>query len=231
MATKTKKMEQFAVIGLGKFGSSMTKALHKLGKDVLAIDNIEERVNAVRDYATHTITADASDINVLKELGISNFDAVIIAIGENMQANILVTMMCKEMGIKNIIAKAQNDTHKTVLTKIGADMVIVPEEDMAERLATTLANPGLSDLMGLTDDYSIVETNIPSSWSGKTLQELNIRSKYNINLLMIMRGKEIITSLAGDTILKNGDMLISGGINDDIHKFTVKISALSENDK
>lgn len=230
MSLKIKNMEQFAVIGLGKFGAAITKTLYKLGKDVLAIDSHEERVNNVRDHATHTITADASDINVLKELGIPNFDAVIIAIGENMQANILITMMCKELGIKNIIAKAQNEIHKAVLEKIGADLVIIPEEDMAVKLASTLANPGLNDLMELTENYSIVESGIPRSWSGRSLSDLNIRGKYNINLLMIKRGKDVITSLTGETILKNEDKLISGGSNIDIHKFMEKITDLSEDD-
>lgn len=230
MALKIKNLEQFAVIGLGKFGASLTKALYNLNKDVLAIDIVEEKVNNVREFATHTITADASDINVLKELGITNFDAVIIAIGENMQANILITMMCKEMGIKNIITKAQTDIHKTVLEKIGADMVIVPEEDMAEKLAATLVNPGLSDLMGLTDNYSIVETGIPNSWCGKNLIDLNIRGRFNINLLMIKRGSEVLSPPTGDTILKDGDKLISGGKNDDIHRFTEKIASFSKGD-
>lgn len=223
MEKKLKAMHQFVVIGLGKFGSSLTKALYELGKDVLAIDNVEEKVNNVREYATHTITADASDINVLKEIGISNFDVVIVAIGHNMQASILVTMMCKEMGINHIIAKAQGEIHKTVLEKIGADMVIVPEDDMAVKLATTLVNPGLSDLMELTEDYSIVETAIPSNWAGRSLQDLNLRGKFKINLLIIKRGDQVITP-NGDTILQDNDKLISGGMNQDIQKFTDKIS-------
>lgn len=222
-----KIIEQFAVIGLGKFGAALTKALFKLGKDVLAVDVAEDKVNNIREFATHALTADASDVNVLKELGISNFDAVVVAIGDNMQASILVTMMCKEMGIPFIIAKAQNDTHKLVLEKIGADMVIVPEEDMAVKLATTLVNPGLSDLMELTDNYSIVESGIPEIWNGKTLMELNLRTKYNINLLIIKRGEIVLTTPAGDTVLHTGDKLISGGTNESIKKFTDKIADLS----
>jgi len=230
MAIKTKGYEQFAVIGLGKFGAALTKALYNLGKDVLAIDLVDDKVSNVREFSTHTITADASDVNVLRELGITNFDVVIVAIGENMQANILVTMMCKEMGIPYIIAKAQNNIHKTVLEKIGADLVIVPEEDMAVKLATTLTNPGLNDLMGLTENYSIVETGIPSSWDGKNLTDLNLRGKYNINLLMIKRGSEVLTPPQGDTVLQAGDKLISGGMNDDLRRFSEKITALSKDE-
>ena len=229
MALKNKNIQQFAVIGLGKFGAALAKALFKLGKDVLAIDIVEERVNNIREFVTHTITADASDLNVLKELGISNFDVVIVAIGQNMQANILITMVCKEMGIKYIVAKAQGNIHKAVLERIGADLVIVPEEDMATKLAATLVNPGLSDLMGLTEDYSIIETEIPESWDGKSLTDLNIRGKYGINLLMIKRKGNVITPM-GDTILNSGDKLISGGMNDDIHRFTEKMASLSEYD-
>lgn len=228
MANRSKK-EQFAVIGLGRFGSAMAKSLAGMGKDVLAIDARESNINNIREYVTHSIIAEATEANVLKELGINNFDAVIIAIGENIQASILVAMMCKELGVKRIIAKAHNSTHKKVLEKIGVDLVIIPEEEMAVKLASCLNHPNMSDLMGLTDDYSIVETGIPKNWRGKNLAQLNIRDKYLINLLMIKRGNEVIAPPTGETILMEGDKLIAGGFNFNLYKFTDKIAVMIDN--
>jgi trk system potassium uptake protein TrkA len=212
-------MTQFAVIGLGRFGSALTKNLYQLGMDVLAIDINEERVNNISEYATHTITADASEESVLKAVGISNFDAVVICIGDNMQASILITLMCKDMGVSYVIAKAQNEKHKTVLNKIGADYVIVPEEDMAEKLATILTNPHLHDMMALTDNYSIIETTIPDQWIGESLIELDFRKKHSVNILIIKRGNEIISAPTGETTLQKGDILVVGGLNIDIKNF------------
>ncbi len=230
MSIKNRNIRQYAVIGLGRFGTAITKALYGAGKDVLAIDVSEEKTLSVREYSTHAVTADASEPNVLKELGIHNFDVVIVAVSQNMQANILITMMCRELGVKYIIAKAQNRIHKTVLEKIGADMVIIPEEDMAAKLATTLLNPALGDLMELADNYCIAETGIPKSWNGMALKDLNIRSRFKINLLMIKRGQEVLSPPAGDTVLMTEDILISGGKNEDIIKFSEKISHLSKDD-
>lgn len=212
-------MTQFAVLGLGRFGTAITKNLYSLGMDVLAVDIDEERVNNITGYATHTITADASEETVLKTIGIANFDAVIIAIGDNMQASILTSLICKQMGVSYVIAKAQNEKHKTVLEKIGVDYVIVPEDETAQKLATMLANPHLNDMMHLTDNYSIVEVSIPKSWKGKSLLELEIRKSFLVNILIIKRGSDIISSPSGNTTFISGDSLIVGGLNKDIQKF------------
>ncbi len=223
MARK-KTFEQFAVIGLGRFGAALTKELYKNGKEVLAIDISEDKVNSISNDCTHAVVADASDPNILKELGIANFDSIIVSIGDNMQASVLATMICKELGAKNVIAKAQNHIHKIVLEKIGADNVFVPEDEMAIKIASTLITPGLDDIMEITKEYSIVEIGIPMGWEGKTILELDIRSIYKINLLVISREEGVITPTAS-TILKENDKLIIGGMNADIQKFTINVSS------
>lgn len=145
------------------------------------------------------ITADATDENVLKAVEISSFDAVIVAIGD-IQASILTTLTCKEMGVPYIIAKAYNDKHKKVLEKIGADYVMVPEADMAYKTANRLINQKLNDLMEVNDKYSIMEIAVPVAWSGKSLIELDVRKHFKVNVILVLAGgEEVITSPGGDT--------------------------------
>ena len=164
MAIVNKEMSEFAVIGLGKFGSAISRELHSMGKQVLAIDLNEDKVNAISDYATHAVIADASDEQAMIALGIRNFDAVIVCMGSNMQASILTTLICKEQGAPFIVAKANSRKHKVVLTKIGADLVIEPEEEMAQKMAVQLVTPHLNDLMVLDDYFTIAETEVPEKW-------------------------------------------------------------------
>ena len=149
MAIVKKEMSEFAVIGLGKFGSAIARELHEMGKQVLVVDIDEDKVNAVSDYATHAVIADASDEQAIQAIGISNFDAVIICMGKNMQASILTTLICKEQGASFIVAKASGRKHKEVLNKIGADLVVEPEEEMAQKMAVRLVTPHLNDIMVL----------------------------------------------------------------------------------
>ena len=221
-----RKLDQFAVIGLGRFGSELTRALVAGGKEVLAIDDNEERTQEVSAFATHTITADSTDENVLKAIEIASFDAVIVAIGD-IQASILTTLTCKELGVPYIIAKAYNDKHKKVLEKIGADYVMVPEADMAYKTANKLINQRLNDLMEVNDKYSIREIAVPAAWSGKSLIELDVRKHFRINVILVLAGgEEVISSPGGDTVLSSVDHIIVGGINEDIAKFSKYLNKL-----
>jgi trk system potassium uptake protein len=212
-------MKQFVVIGCGRFGSSVAKALYALGHDVLAIDGQEDVIQDISDHVTHAVQADATDENVLRSLGIRNFDVAVITIGSDIQASIIVTLMVKEMGVKLVVSKAQSDIHATVLKKIGADKVVFPERDMGSRLAHNLVSSNILDFIELSPDYSIVEVAASEEWVGKTLRDLNMRAKYGINIMAIKRdNNDINVSPTADDVIGLEDVLVVIGSNDDIRK-------------
>lgn len=229
---KHTKNQQFAVLGLGKFGTEITKALYNYGYEVLAIDIDEEKVNEVANYCTHSLVADVSEENTLRTVAIENFDTVVIAIGNNMQASIITALICKELGVKNIIAKAHNEKHGKVLDKIGVNQVIYPEAAMAVKVATTLINPNIQNHMEIVAGYSIAEIRIPDKWINKNLGELALRSEYAVNVLIIIRANdEVITAPTGDTTLKEDDIIVVGGSNQDIENLSFTANKLSQKDK
>ncbi len=210
------KPKQFAVLGIGRFGESLIKELVRMGYEVLAVDVDADLVQEAMEYATHAVQADAMEESVLKSLGIKNFDAVIVAIGENIQSNILTTILMKELGVKKVVAKAGNALHGKVLEKIGADMVIYPERDMAIKLARTLASQNFLEQITLSSDYSIIEISIPRSFINKNLRQIGVRPRMNVTVLAIRRGDEIIVVPGPDQNLINGDILVVLGHNQDL---------------
>ena len=215
-------MKQYAVIGCGRFGSSVARTLYGLGYDVMAIDENEDVIQNMSDSVTHAVQADATDEASVKSLGIRNFDVAVITIGSNIQSSILITLIVKELGVKYVVAKAQNELHAKVLYKIGADRVVFPERDMGVRVAHNLVSSNILDYIELAPDYSIVEISALKDWEGKTLSELNMRAKYGINVMAIKHGSEInISPNALDTIRKD-DVLVVIGHNDDIQKLEKK---------
>lgn len=229
---KHTKNQQFAVLGLGKFGTEITKALYNYGYEVLAIDIDEEKINEVANYCTHSLVADVSEENTLRTVAIENFDTVVIAIGNNIQASIISALICKELGVKNIIAKAHNEKHGKVLNKIGVNQVIYPEAAMAVKVATTLINPNIQNHMEIVAGYSIAEIRIPDKWINKNLGELALRSEYAVNVLIIIRANdEVITAPTGDTILKEDDIIVVGGSNQDIENLSFTANKLSQKDE
>lgn len=215
--------KQFAVIGLGRFGGSICKELMDLGVDVLAIDKDPNRVNAYAQIVTHAVVGDTTDESVLKSIGIRNFDHVIVAIGDDIQASILTTLILKELGVKNITVKAQNDYHEKVLVKIGADRIVHPERDMGKRIANNMVSNNVLDYLELSDEYSIVEIVANKRLSGHSLMELNIRAKYGINIVAIKRGEEIIVSPQANEVILDKDILIAIGTDENINLFEKKI--------
>jgi len=216
-------MKQFAIIGCGRFGSSIAKTLYNLGHEVLAIDKDEELVQEISDSVTHAVQADVMDENVMRELGIRNFDVVIISIGSNLEASIFATLISKELGVKSIIAKAQNELHGKVLKQIGADKVVFPERDMGVRVAHNLVSTNILDFIELSPDYSIVEITAVSEWENKTLKELKLPTKYGLNVMAIKREEYInISPYADDEILKE-DILVVIGNTKDIEKIENRI--------
>lgn len=215
-------MKQFAVIGCGRFGSSVARTLYGLGFDVLAIDSNEDTIQNIADTVTHAVQADATDENSIKSLGMGNFDVAIITIGSNIQSSIMATLIAKELGVKYVVAKAQNELHAKVLYKIGADRIVFPERDMGVRLAHNLVSSNILDYIELAPDYSIVEIASLSEWEGLSLRDLNMRAKYGINVMAIKRGTEINISPRATDMVKKGDVLVVIGHNDDIQKIEKK---------
>ncbi|WP_173916621.1 TrkA family potassium uptake protein [Halobacillus sp. Marseille-Q1614] len=209
----------FAVIGLGRFGGSICRELSREGMEVLAIDLDEDKVNEFRDIAAHAVIADSTDEHVLKELGIRNIDHVIVAIGDNIQASMLTTLMLKELGIKTITVKAQNDYHEKILNKIGADHVVHPERDMGKRIAHNIISNNILDYIELSDDHSVVEVKAGDKMSGQTLVELDIRAEYGCNVVAIKRAKDIIVSPMATERIQENDVLIVIGADKDISRF------------
>ena len=215
---KSKKdIRQFAIIGLGRFGSNMAKALTKMGYEVLAIDKNMERVQEFSNEFTHVVQADATDENALRELGILNFDVVVVAIGEDMQANVLTTLQLKEIGAPYIVSMARDSLQIKLLEKIGADRVVSPERDMARRVAYNLASTSVMDYIELSPHFSIVEIAVPEDFLDKTLMESDIRAKYGINVVAIKRKNDLIISPRPTERLQKGDVAIVVGSNDGIN--------------
>lgn len=206
-----KKTKQFAVIGLGRFGTSVAITLHKMGYEVLAIDNDEERVQEFSNEVTHVVQADTTDEETLAALGIRNFDVVIVAIGEDVQANILTTLQLKELGVPYIVSKASNKLHGKMLEKLGADRVVYPERDMGQRVAHNLVSSTVLDYIELSPSLNIMEVSVPQALVGKTLAETNLRAKYEINVVAIKRGDDIIVPPLPNEMIKAHDILVVVG--------------------
>lgn len=200
--------KQFAVIGLGRFGSSVAVTLSQLGHDVLAIDSNEHSVQSIMNQVTHAVQGDAREEETLKALGIRNFEVVIVAIGDDIQANILITLMLKEMGVKMVVSKAMNPLHGKVLEKIGADKIIYPEKDMGIRLAYNLVSQNVMDLIELSPDYSVVEIAVPSKFVSRTLGDLDIRAKYGISVIAIKRTDSLIIAPGANERFEHNDIII-----------------------
>jgi trk system potassium uptake protein len=212
--------KQYAVIGLGRFGTSVARRLQEAGQDVLGIDVNEERVEDAGLYVTHAVVADTTEEQTLKDVGIRNFDCVIVAIGSDMQSSILTVLLLKELGVKKVIAKALGKQHGQVLDKVGADWIIYPERDMGERVANQLLSPNLLNYIELSKEYNIEEIVIPSRMAEKSLRELDIRAKYNISAIAILRGADIIISPSPDQIILKGDLLVLIGDKEDLARFS-----------
>jgi len=213
------KNKTFAVIGLDRFGSNLAVNLQQLGHEVIGIDSNAERVRHISDLITHAAIGDPTDEEVLRTLGVRNADVAIVALTENIQSGVLVTLMLKEMGMKNVIAESTSEIHGRILTKVGADKVIYPEKDMGERLAKSLSNTDIMEYIDLSDEYSIMEIRVPKSWAGKSILELNVRVNYNINIIAC-RGTDdsISISIDPNMPLVAENKLIVVGPNESIEK-------------
>lgn len=222
--------KQFVVIGLGRFGFSVAKTLVELDSEVIAIDSEEERVKSVADFVTYAVQLDAMDEKALRSVGVQNVDTAIVSIGENIEASVLVVMILKEIGIKNIIAKAVTPLHGKVLENLGVNRIVFPEREMAVRVAHSLIRPKVLEELELSQEYSIIELSTPKEFVGKSLKETQLRSKYGVNLIAIKR-KVTEKGITRDVwnvnpsptdIMDEGDILVLIGSNDDLDKLGIK---------
>lgn len=180
-----KKETQYAVLGLGVFGSSVAKTLGKAGCEVIAMDRDMTCVQRVADVVTQAVCGDVTDMNLLRSIGIQDCDVVIVAVGSHLEESLLCTLHVKEMGIPNVVAKAKNKSHRDILLKIGADRVIRPEKELGVITAKRLMNRNIVEILEIDEQYSILEVKVPTTWQNKTLQELDVRNRYGVNVLGI----------------------------------------------
>jgi len=201
-------MKSYVVIGMGRFGSEVARRLYELGCEVLAIDSNSELVQHISSDVTHAVTADARDKEVLRALGVKDFECAVVAIGDDLAASVLVTMNVKELGVGHVVCKAHDETHRQVLVKLGADRVVIPERENAARLARSLSSHNVLDYIELSDEYGIIEVPAPKSWIGKSLKELNVRAKLGVNILAFKHGKQINVSPNADYAIMEGDIMV-----------------------
>lgn len=212
-------MKSYLIIGLGKFGRSCARKLCDMGHDVLGVDENLRLVNEASSYLTHTVQADSTNEDFLKSISVNDFDSCIVAIGDDQEASVMITVLLKEHGAKNIIAKAQSEIHAKILEKVGADKVILPEHDMGIKLANTLCNTNIYDLVDISPEHSIVSIRAPREWIGKTLVNLSAREKYGINIIAIeSEQKEANVFPTANTQIQKNDTLIVIGNNKDLDK-------------
>lgn len=208
----------YGVLGLGKFGKSIALTLAASGEQVLVIDQDEERVHEVADEVTYAVQGDAGDEETLQSLGIGNLDCVIIAIADDIEASVMATIIVKEMGVRYVIARAQNEVHKKILDKVGADKVILPEKEMGTRIARNLVTGNFLDLVELSSVVSMVQMTSKSEWIGKSIRELDFRGKYKLNVVAVKKGDDIMVTPDPDKIIGDDCTLILAGKNVDLQK-------------
>lgn len=204
-------MKSYIVVGLGRFGSEVARELGRQGQEVLALDVRSDLVQLVANDVTQAVVADSQDKEVLRALGAGNFDCAVVAIGENLGASVLAVMNLKELGVPYIVCKAHDETHRRVLEKLGADRVVIPEQEYADRLAKSLASTNVLDYIELSSEYGIIEVPSPKAWYGKSLKELNVRAKLGVNILAIKHdGKTDVSPAAEYVMCEKSIMLVLG---------------------
>lgn len=212
---------QVIVVGLGRFGTSVATTLFKRGHEVMAIDHDERRVQEVVSQVTYAVQADATNEVSLKELGVSNFDLGVVAAGKDIQANILATVLLQRLGIRQVVARAQNDLHALTLEKIGASPVVHPEREAGERLAHNLSFPDVQEYMELSPGFGISKINAPEWCVGKTLEEADLgpRSKTGLTMLMVKRAHDVIINPDRFERIQRDDILVVTGKDEHLEKF------------
>lgn len=206
-------MKKYAVLGLGRFGQHLAMELANMGHEVLAVDIKEEHLVAVQDYVTHAVIADITDEEAVSELGLDEFDGIIIGVGNHVQNSIICALICKEYNVPQLWAKASSELHAKALRKIGVDRVVLVEREMGVRVAHHITNGNIVEYIALSDDYQMVELEIKSEWENRTISEINFRTKYGINIIGIKREDDFTVSPQADFVIRRGDILCIIGNN------------------
>jgi trk system potassium uptake protein TrkA len=210
--------KRFAVIGLGRFGTSVARVLTEMGQHVLAIDNHSDRVDALAPLLNRVVRADATDPAALKAVRIHEFDVVVVAIGDDVEASVITALNCLDLGVKELVAKAQDEPHGRVLERIGVHRVVYPQRDMGSRVAHNISAGGVIDFIRLSEQYGMAELIAPSILVGQSLQELDMRNRYGLNVMAIKRGKRLIVSPTATEQVQKEDILVVIGDADGITK-------------
>ncbi len=208
----------YAVFGLGRYGKAVATELVKNGEEVLAVDIDEDIVNSAISEIPYCKCADITEAEVIRQLGIANIDVVIIAMASNLEASVMATMLCKEIGVKTVIAKCSSEMNCKILSKVGADQVVFPEHESGVRLAKSLLSSGFVDIIELSRDVSMAELDVRPEWLGKSLKDLNLRNKYSINVVAIVQDKAISTTIDPLKPLEESMKLIVVADNDKINR-------------
>lgn len=216
MSTK----KTYAIFGLGRYGIAVARELVNNGMEVIAVDADEKIVNAAANELPICKCADITDPDVIRQLGISNADVVIIAMANNLEASVMAVTLCKELGIKTIIAKSGNEMHQKILTRVGADKVVFPENESGIRLAKNLLSSGLVDMVSLAKNVSMIELDVKPEWLGKNLIELNLRKKYSVNVVALRKGESVSVDIDPHAPLQADDKLIVIANTEKISKLT-----------
>jgi trk system potassium uptake protein TrkA len=213
-------MKRVVVIGLGIFGTQLARHLYESGLDVIAVDKNKDVVQRIKDYSTKAVLADASDKEVLESIGVAADDIVVISFGEDLSASTLLTLHLKELKVKTIIVKVPNEDYKRILLKVGASEAIIPEREMANKVARSIISPNVLEYLPISEEYTIVELAPPTAFIGKSLADLDLRKKYNLQVIAI---RDVLTNKMqlvprASSVLKDSDVLVIIGREEDIRK-------------
>lgn len=211
-------MKDIAVIGCGQFGSSVALTLSELGHDVLVIDENEDLIDAIADKVSHAVVADVMVEGTLKDLGIGNFDVVIIGMSTSFQASIMATIIAKDLGVPMIVAKVRDSLQGRVLKKVGANKIVIPEKDMGTRLAYTLTNKNIIEFIEVSEDYSMIELEVPKKWLNMSIFDLKVREEFGVSVVAIRTKEEIIINPTPEIKLTEGATIIIIGKNEEIKR-------------
>ncbi len=204
-------MKSFLLIGLGKFGFTLAKELLDMGSEVMVVDKDEKKINQYAPLFTHALSANCMNEDNLKSFNIPSFDACIVAIGDDFQSSLEITSLLKDLGAQYVVSKATTDIQKKFLLRNGADEVVYPDKDCAEKLAVTVNTDSIYDFFELDSKHCIFEIEIPSDWAGKTISTVNIRKKYKLNVLMVKKKEEIVSSIDGEYVFDENDHIVVFG--------------------
>ena len=211
-------MKNILLVGAGKFGQLTAKRMNELGHDIMAIDSNEEHINEILPFVTHALIGDATKREFLETIGVSDFDVAIVAIGDDFQSSLETTSLIKELGAPLVVARASNDVHKKFLLRNGADEIIYPEQQLADWTAFRYSFNHIKDFIPLEGPYSIFEVEIPESWIGKTLAQLDLRRKYRVNVIAVRRKEGLMADMDPDEPFINGGTILVIGKDADVQK-------------